>query len=330
VTGAPLLIVLVVGAVALSSFVLTGLVLRRAPLDHPSERSSHQVPTPRGGGIAIVSVTILGLLWSARVGWSDLQLVMALAGGGAIVAIAGWWDDRHGVSPRLRMVVHLVAALVGLWLIGGFTSIGVGSVRLELGLAGDLLALAGIVWAINLFNFMDGIDGIAGVEAVTVGVGGALLLALQGQAGPAVIPLLIAAASIGFLVWNWAPARIFMGDVGSGFLGYCFAILAVWSDQRGGPSVFSWAALAMVFILDATVTLIRRFRRRERLTEAHRSHAYQRLAQAGWSHRRVTGTVLALNLLLVAVALLPPLAALALSLLLCGSCYLGVERVRPM
>ena len=325
-----LIISLIVGAVALASFALTGLVLRRAPLDHPSERSSHAVPTPRGGGMAIVFASCIALLWSARAGWSDQPLALALATGGAIVAIVGWWDDRRGVSPGVRMVAHLTAAAIGLWLVGGFAGINLGGVRMEMGIAGEVLALAGIVWAINLFNFMDGIDGIAGVEAVTVGVGGALLLWIHATPGGVLAPLILAAAAAGFLVWNWAPARIFMGDVGSGYLGYCFAILAIWSEGHGGPSVLSWAALAMAFILDATVTLGRRFRRHQRLTEAHRSHAYQRLVQSGWSHRAVTGSVLAINLLLTCTILLSPVVGLLISVLICGVAFWWVERLRPM
>jgi Fuc2NAc and GlcNAc transferase len=319
-----------VAVAASAAFVLTGLVLRRAPLDLPSDRSSHSVPTPRGGGVAIVVVSILGVFWAGSAQSLDHRLVLALAGGGALVALVGWWDDRRGVAPRVRIVAHLAAASVGLWLIGGFPVLAVGGIQLQLGVAGDVLALAGIVWATNLFNFMDGIDGIAGVEALMVGLGGGLMMTLHGLPGASLAPLIIGAASLGFLGWNWAPARIFMGDVGSGFLGYCFAILAIWSDQHGGPLVMSWAALAMVFILDATVTVIRRSLRREQLTEAHRSHAYQRLVQSGWSHREVALAVLVINLVLIGVALLPPMAALIVSVSICSTSYLIVEKARPM
>jgi Fuc2NAc and GlcNAc transferase len=121
-----------------------------------------------------------------------------------------------------------------------------------------------------------------------------------------------------------------MGDVGSGFLGFAFAVLAIWSEDRAGPSIISWAVLSMVFILDATVTLIRRGLRRERVTEGHRHHAYQRLVQAGWSHRAVTSAVLGLNVVLIGSALLSPLNALAAAVVLCSVSYLLVERVRPM
>ncbi len=325
----PVLVLFTVGS-ALSAWWLTRWVLRHAPLDHPTTRSSHERPTPRGGGLAIVVTTLLGAGVAVSVGMLDPHLGLALGGGGSFVAAVGWWDDRAGVPPRLRLAAHALAATWALWWLGGLPMIMLGSTRVELGLLGSLLGLAGIVWAINLFNFMDGIDGIAGVEASCAGLGGALLLMGHGASGGAVVPLLIAGASLGFLAWNWAPARIFMGDVGSGYLGFAFAVLAIWSEDQAGPSIMSWAVLSMVFILDATVTLIRRGLRRERVTEGHRHHAYQRLVLAGWSHRAVTSAVLGLNVVLIGTALLPPLTALATAVVLCGVSYLVVERVRPM
>jgi len=218
------------------------------------------------------------------------------------------------------------------WL-GGYPTLRLGDFVVSLGPAGSLLALIGIVWAVNLFNFMDGIDGIAGVEAVTVGTGGALLLWAAGQSGGASVSLAIAAAALGFLFWNWAPARIFMGDAGSGFLGFSFAVLAIWSENTHGPSVILWGILAMVFVFDATVTLIRRALRHEALAKPHRSHAYQRLVQAGKSHAVVTGVVLALNLLLILLVLSPgmgPVPAFGMALAVCGGAYLIVEILRPM
>jgi Fuc2NAc and GlcNAc transferase len=168
---------------------------------------------------------------------------------------------------------------------------------------------------------------------VTVGTGGALLLWAAGQSGGAAASLAIAAAALGFLFWNWAPARIFMGDAGSGFLGFSFAVLAIWSENSHGPPVILWGILSMVFVFDATVTLIRRALRHETLAEAHRSHAYQRLVQAGKSHAVVTGSVLGLNLLLILVVLSPGMGAvpaLGIALAVCGGVYLIVEILRPM
>jgi len=326
----PLLAILPVAA-AVVAWWLTRQVLRHAPLDHPTTRSSHSQPTPRGGGLALVGTTLLGLVAGVALGVVEPALALALGGGGTVVAAVGWWDDRTSVPPRLRLAAQTVAAIWALCWLGGLPVVALGTHRVALGLPGALVGVAGILWAINLFNFMDGIDGIAGGEAVSVGGGGALLLSMAGVPGGTAVALLLAGASLGFLAWNWAPARIFVGDVGSGFLGFAFAVLAIWSEDRGGPSIVVWAVLAMVFVLDATLTLVRRVLRREQLTQAHRHHAYQRLVQAGWPHRTVTLAVLGINLVLLGMAYqLPPLLALAASVVLCGVAYLLVERVRPM
>jgi Fuc2NAc and GlcNAc transferase len=314
----------------LGSWVVTGLVRHRAPLDHPTDRSSHTVPTPRGGGIGLVLVTLAGTTWGLASGRIDHGFGMALLGGGAMVAAVGWWDDRRGLSARARLLVHAVAAIWGLAWLGGYPALSIGESSLRLGPVGSVLAALAIVWAINLYNFMDGIDGIAGVESVSVTVGGALLLARAGAPEALLVPLLLAGSSLGFLVWNWAPARVFMGDVGSGFLGYAIAICALGSENRAGVSALYWAGLSAVFVLDATATLIRRRARGARVAEAHRSHAYQRLVRAGWSHARVSGSVLLLNLALIVASWLAPLPALGVALVLSGGAYLLVERTRPM
>jgi Fuc2NAc and GlcNAc transferase len=168
----------------------------------------------------------------------------------------------------------------------------------QLGPIGGLLAVLGIVWATNLYNFMDGIDGIAGGQALCAGVFGGALLLLSGSAGLAAVAFLVAAATAGFLAWNWAPAKIFMGDVGSGFLGFSFGTLAVASENDGGVPLLLWVLLLGVFVVDATVTLLRRTLAGEVPYAAHRDHAYQRAVRSGWSHARVSGWVVAFNLAL--------------------------------
>jgi Fuc2NAc and GlcNAc transferase len=156
--------------------------------------------------------------------------------------------------------------------------------------------VVGVVWVLNLFNFMDGIDGIAASEAAFVACGGALLMHLAGtNTGISSAGLVFGAACVGFLFWNWPPAKIFMGDVGSGYVGYVLGVLALAAAHENSAVAWVWLALGGLFFVDATVTLVRRALQGERLQDAHRRHAYQWLARRWRSHRRVTLTVIALN-----------------------------------
>lgn len=286
--------------------VLTGVVrryaLRHEMIDIPNARSSHTAPTPRGGGIAFVAVFLALAVWTLWSNGARLGMYMALVGGGFAVAAVGWLDDRYRLSAGLRAAVHSCAALWALSWLGGLPALDVGFGRLHLGWLGFLAAFLGIVWMINLFNFMDGIDGLAASEAVVAGVAGGLLLGAKGDATLAGICWLIAASCAGFLVWNWSPAKIFMGDIGSGFLGYSFAVIAIASENAASVPLLAWGIILSVFIVDATATLLFRMRRGERWYEAHRSHVYQRAVEAGYSHSQVTLVVIALDLLLAGLA----------------------------
>jgi Fuc2NAc and GlcNAc transferase len=252
------------------------------------------------------------------------------------VAAIGWLDDHGGVRAWVRAAVHFAAAVWALYWLGGLPELRIGTGTVALGLAGTLLAAFGIAWSTNLYNFMDGIDGLAGGEAVTAGLAGGVLLLVAGERGIASVALALAAASAGFLAWNWAPARIFMGDVGSYFLGFTFAVLAVASERLDAVPLLAWVVLLGVFVFDATATLLRRARRGERWHHAHRSHAYQRAAVALRSHARVSGAVLALNgmlALLAAAGTLRPawlLWTVGAGLLVLAAFYLAVERRWPM
>ncbi len=326
-------------AAFVASAALSGLVRRyalsRSLLDVPNERSSHSAPTPRGGGLAIAVVVLTGLLVLAAAGVVAPPLATAFGGGGALVAAVGWLDDRHGLPASLRLAVHVAgAAWMVAWL-GGMPHLTIGAGAANLGRSGALLAILGIVWLTNLYNFMDGIDGIAAAEAVTVGVAGALLLGGR-EPSLALIAILVAASAGGFLVWNWAPARLFMGDVGSGFLGFIFAGLALASENTRALPALLWLVVLGPFFLDATITLLRRMARGERWQAAHRMHAYQRAVQAGWSHRRVTAVVAGISAALGAVSALVVHRPVLLGLVVVGTAaglgvlYLCVERWHPM
>lgn len=305
-------------------------------LDIPNERSSHSSPTPRGGGLAIAVTALGGIILAAMWRWIDWDLAMALAGGGTMIAAVGWIDDHKDLPALVRFAVQFLSAGWAMFWLGGLPALTVGSSQLTLGVAGIPLGVIGIVWAINLYNFVDGIDGLAAGEAVTTGIIGGLILLAMGHYGLAMVSLLIAAANAGFLPLNWAPAKLFMGDVGSGMLGYLFAVLAIASENAGAVPLLIWVLLLGAFVFDATVTLCRRIAHGERWYHAHHSHAYQRMVQAGRSHAQVSSMILVINIVLAVLAIvawLRPtffLVAIGAGALLLSIIYMSVERIRPM
>jgi Fuc2NAc and GlcNAc transferase len=285
--------------------------ISRSLLDIPNERSSHQIATPRGGGLAISAVILGGVLLLLGLGALDRATAYALLGGFGISCI-GWLDDRGHVPAIWRASVHLLAALWALYWLGGLPSVHLGAFEWSLQGFGVPIAALGIVWMTNLYNFMDGIDGIAAGEALVVGSFGVCLLMFQAAPGLATVCALIAGSSAGFLVWNWAPAKIFMGDVGSSLLGFLFGVLAVASENSRAIPLLLWILLLGAFTVDATATLLRRFVRGERWYAAHRSHAYQKAVLAGLRHAQVTSAVLGITTtlgLLAAAAIWTPNAA---------------------
>jgi Fuc2NAc and GlcNAc transferase len=286
--------------------------------------------------LAIVAVVLLGTLACAIHGWIPAKLASALIGGGLVVAGTGWSDDRRGLSPGFRAFAHTTAAIWAVWVLGGFPVVTFGDSRLDLGPLGFVFAVFAIVWLTNLYNFMDGIDGIAGVNALTVGLLAAALSCMAGARGYAVLSTLIAGASLGFLFWNWTPARIFLGDVGSGFLGFCFGVLAIASENTGSLPAIIWFLLLGAFIADSSITLIRRMFRRERWYSGHNSHAYQRAVRSGFTHGAVSLGFAAANCLLGLAAVTaiksPHYLLLICTLAICAlaSMYLAIERMVPM
>ncbi len=292
------IVCIAVGALLLSMW-LTGLVrksaLARGMLDVPNERSSHQSVMPRGGGLAMVLAFTTALVALAAIGGQRATLLLALGGGLAVAGI-GFVDDRRPVPPARRLAVHLAAAVWAVAWLGGLPTLTFGNVTLSLSWIGHVLAVLSIVWTLNLFNFMDGIDGIAASEAVFIcGSAGILGLLYPGAAGGGgALAWIFCAACLGFLWWNWPPAKIFMGDVGSGYLGFVIAVLAIAADHDDPAAPWPWLILGGVFFVDASVTLVYRALRGERVYEAHRTHAYQWLARR-WGHRRVTVSVWVVN-----------------------------------
>ncbi|SDH17011.1 Fuc2NAc and GlcNAc transferase [Pseudomonas benzenivorans] len=292
-------------AVAGVSLFMTGALRRyalaRSLMDIPNARSSHSVPTPRGGGVAIVLAFLAALPVLAIANMLPWAVMWGLLGAGAGVAVIGFLDDHGHIPARWRLLGHFAGAIWALFWLGGLPPLSLFGMSLDLGWLGHGLAAVYLVWLLNLYNFMDGIDGIASVEAICVCLGGALLYAMLGFAGSVqptawVMPMLLAAAVAGFLYWNFPPARIFMGDAGSGFLGIALGVLSLQAAWVAPELLWSWLIMLGVFVLDATWTLMRRLLRGDKVYEAHRSHAYQYASRQFGKHLPVTLAVLGINL----------------------------------
>ncbi|RON22925.1 glycosyl transferase [Pseudomonas brassicacearum] len=295
-----LLLVGVFVASWLMTFYLRRYALRNSLVDVPNARSSHSIPTPRGGGVSIV-VSFLGALCvCALTGVISWGVFAGLFGAGAVVALIGFADDHGHIAARWRLLGHFTAAAWFLFCVGGLAPLNLFGFIIDLGWWGSALAAIYLVWLLNLYNFMDGIDGIAGAEAICVCLGGAFLYWLGGFTNELWVPLLLASACAGFLIWNFPPAKIFMGDAGSGFLGLILGGLALQAAWVAPQLLWSWLILAGVFIVDATYTMLHRLIRGERVYEAHRSHAYQYASRHHLSHMKITLAVILINVLWLA------------------------------
>jgi Fuc2NAc and GlcNAc transferase len=259
---------------------------RRALLDYPNERSSHMQPTAKGGGIAIVVLALAVLAVESRLPqtlpWSPRWFLA----GGALIALISWIDDIHRLPVGVRLMAHVAAAIAAIATFGPLAEVDL-SVAIPLRGAAVLLTILWIVGMTNAYNFMDGIDGIAGGQAIVGGLAWGWAGARVNQPWISVVGIVIAGAAAGFLLQNWQPAKIFMGDVGSAFLGFVFALLALAAARVDGRAFLFGALAVWPFIVDTCFTVIRRALRREDVLRAHRSHVYQRLTQVGWSHARV-------------------------------------------
>ncbi|SFV10341.1 glycosyltransferase family 4 protein [Pseudomonas sp. OV546] len=291
----------VFAAVLITSLLLTWVLRRyalsRSLMDIPNGRSSHTVPTPRGGGVAIVLTYLTAIGLMAGTGSISWEATWPILGSGALIAVVGFLDDHGHIAARWRLLAHFVAAGWALFWMGGLPVIELLGFDVDLGWIGYLLAAMYLVWMLNLYNFMDGIDGIASVEAVCACLGACLVYWLTGHEAIMLGPLLLAFCVLGFLYWNFPPARIFMGDAGSGFLGIVIGVLSLQAAWSASELLWVWLILLGVFIVDATFTLGRRLLRGDKVYEAHRSHAYQYASRQAGRHLPVTLAVTAINVL---------------------------------
>lgn len=277
---------------------LTGLLRRYALasnlVDIPNHRSSHDAPTPRGGGVAFVICFLLTAMTLHYFNLIASAVFQAIIGAGSFVALLGFLDDHGNVPAKWRLLGHFAGCAFALYCLN-FPALTIIHWTIHPGVVVNIVIVFFLVWLLNLYNFMDGIDGIAAVEALTACAGGALLYYFTDQGNVIFLPLSLAFSVLGFLIWNFPPAKIFMGDAGSGFLGLTLGILSIQAGAINPNFFWAWLILLGVFIVDATITLIRRGLRGEILSEAHRSHAYQHASRYYGKHLPVTVGILIIN-----------------------------------
>jgi Fuc2NAc and GlcNAc transferase len=285
-------IVLLIASYWLTRLILS-LALHKDVLDHPNERSSHTSPTPRIGGLAFVIVINLFFIQLLATGSLPIATAIALIIPPTALAIVGLLDDIYQLSNKVRLALQVLSVATVLILI---QPINIDETSPFILLLGGLMVSFVMVWVINLFNFMDGIDGIAGTELIFVLLSLALLLAFHpNQEHWTVIIALTTLPVAGFLITNWPPAKIFMGDVGSTYLGLIIGIFCLIAIRAGVP-LWSCVILLGTFLCDATWTLLTRILTRQRWFAPHRSHTYQKLARRYASHSKVTLAMLGINI----------------------------------
>ncbi len=281
------------------SWGLTGLALQyarhRQLMDVPTQRSSHSVPTPRGGGVGFVVTFSLYLLCAWMWTGPDHLMLGTLLFPGLLIAGIGFVDDHGHVPAGWRLIGQGIAAALALAFLPDLPPLNVAGIPLSGGPLWAGFYFIYLLWLLNLYNFMDGIDGLASVQALTCCLSACAVYWGTGHEALVMVPLALAVATAGFIAWNFPPARIFMGDVGSGYLGFSIGVLSLQASAADSRFFWVWAILMGNFIVDATVTLLRRLFRGERVYQAHRSHAYQHAA-ARLSHRTVTLAVASVNL----------------------------------
>ena len=291
-------------ALSIVFFILTLLftgymrhyALKKKIIDNPNERSSHSIPTPRGGGVAVVCSYLLALAVLIYSQQLSVYISLTLMAAGFVVALLGFLDDHGHINSMLRLAIHFLVAIGVVISLGGFAEVTVFN-GVQLGFIANIIAVLFLVWLLNLYNFMDGINGIASIEAITATVSMAILYFILNTSLNSELLWLLSACVLGFLLWNFPKAKIFMGDACSGFLGLILGILALIALKENLALFCAWIICLGIFVVDATYTLIKRVLSGYKMYDAHRSHSYQILSRKWGSHTPVTLTVAAVNLL---------------------------------
>ncbi|WP_145536233.1 MraY family glycosyltransferase [Yersinia thracica] len=317
-----LLLIFFLASVGLT-YLLRQYAINNNIIDKPNSRSSHVVPTPRGGGVAIVVSFLCGIFLFYFQGYLPPLTVIGLVVSGGVIALVGFWDDHGHIAARWRLLAHFSAAAFLLFCLGGFPVLVISGVVINLGILGNLFGLLFLVWMLNLYNFMDGIDGLASSQAVTTCIGAIIIYFISGnhiELNSYLVPGLLASTVLGFLLWNFPPAKIFMGDAGSGFLGLIIGSLAISGGWIETKFFFCWLILLGLFIVDATWTLVRRVIGGFKVYEAHRSHGYQIASRKFKRHLPVTLSAIGINVIwlfpiavLVGIDIVNPIIALIIS-----------------
>ena len=285
-------IILALGLLSYSlTYLIRNFALRENLFDIPNERSLHDIPTPKGGGIAITLTWYAGITVLFFSGIIERSLYLALLSG-IMIAVVSLIDDIKGLRPISRLIVHFITAILAFYFLNGLRPLVMPGININYNLLIYPLAIIGMVWFINLFNFMDGVDGFASVEVIAIS---SVLFVMSWN----MISIMLIVSVGGFLCWNWPKAKIFMGDVGSTQLGFILVVLGIYFHNKLQFSILNWIMLTSPFWFDATLTLIRRMRNKEKLSEAHRKHAYQRIVQAGFSHEKVNFFLILINLFII-------------------------------
>ena len=277
------------------TYFMRAYALKKNIIDNPNERSSHSVPTPRGGGVAVVCSYLLALAVLIYSQQLTVHIGLTLMGAGFVIALLGFLDDHGHINSMLRLAIHFLVAIGAVISLGGFAEVTIFN-GLQLGFVANIIAVLFLVWLLNLYNFMDGINGIASVEAITTTASMAMLYYLLNTSLNSDLLWLLAACVFGFLLWNFPKAKIFMGDACSGFLGLTLGILALIALKENLALFCAWIICLGVFVVDATYTLIKRVLNGHKMYDAHRSHSYQILSRKWGSHTPVTLVVAAINL----------------------------------
>ena len=270
------------------------IALRANFLDLPVSRSAHSRPVPVGGGVVIFSLFLFAVCFLFANDKLSMGQFMAFSAS-LLVAVVGFVDDIKELKIQWRIFPQLFASIWAVWWLGGISEVNFYAFTVSQQWLLNFLGVVAIVWLVNLYNFMDGIDGLAASELVFVNVMSLIFVTNSTGSAFSILSLVSLGAALGFLVWNWSPAKIFMGDVGSGFIGFMLGVIAIISVQQQAMTVWTWLILLGVFVVDATLTLFRRFAAGEKWYQGHACHAYQKAAKHFNSHQKVTITIMLIN-----------------------------------